>query len=215
MRLDVSDPDELTTFARDLVADRGVVRYRSSGARAWNPKPLLETCNTKFVALILDAGPLYASLDRSDADHLACRERIEHANEPLVIPAPVLVGVDDRIHARMHAGVLTALLDDVASGAYLVDGLASDEYARVREVCDSYADADVGFVDALRLVPDQVDEADGRCCLGRSAPRPSRRHSGGSSSSSSRTRYTSANATASSTPDATAARPNCSDCTRS
>ncbi len=46
------------------------------------------------MALILDTGPLYASLDRSDADYAACRKLIEEVDEPLVIPAPVLVEVD-------------------------------------------------------------------------------------------------------------------------
>jgi predicted nucleic acid-binding protein len=46
------------------------------------------------VALILDTGPLYASLDRSDQDHVACRKLIEDTDEALVIPAPVLVEVD-------------------------------------------------------------------------------------------------------------------------
>ena len=36
------------------------------------------------MALILDTGPLYPSLDRSDADHAACRRLIEEADEPLV-----------------------------------------------------------------------------------------------------------------------------------
>lgn len=48
VRLDVSDPDELTGFARDLVADRGVVPYLISCAGAWNPKPLLETGNDEL-----------------------------------------------------------------------------------------------------------------------------------------------------------------------
>jgi len=103
------------------------------------------------VALILDTGPLYASLDRSDADHAACRRLIEAAGEPLIIPAPVLVEVEYWIHARLHAGVLVALLDDVISGAYLVEGLLGVDYPRIRELCDRYADADVGFVDAAVL----------------------------------------------------------------
>ena len=56
------------------------------------------------MVLILDTGPLYASLDRSDADHVACRRLIETADEPLVIPAPVLVEVDYWIHARLCGG---------------------------------------------------------------------------------------------------------------
>ena len=54
------------------------------------------------MALILDTGPLYASLDRSDADHQACRRMIEEATEALIVPAPVLVEVDYWIHRRLH-----------------------------------------------------------------------------------------------------------------
>jgi predicted nucleic acid-binding protein len=103
------------------------------------------------VALVLDTGPLYASLDRSDADHPACRELIENAEEPVVIPAPVLVEVDYWIHVRLHPGVLVALLDDIASGAYRVEELQPQDYQRTRELCDRYADSDVEFVDAAVL----------------------------------------------------------------
>ncbi|MGH3026843.1 MAG: type II toxin-antitoxin system VapC family toxin, partial [Gaiellaceae bacterium] len=94
---------------------------------------------------------LYASLDRSDADHAACRSLIESAEEPLVIPSPVLVEVDYWINVRLHAGVLVALLADVEAGAYVVENLQSVDYRRVREICDRYADSDVGFVDAAVL----------------------------------------------------------------
>ncbi len=103
------------------------------------------------MALILDTGPLYASLDRSDQDHGACRALIEAANEPLLIPAPVLVEVDYWIHQRLNPGALVALLADIEAGAYVVADLTRADYARVREVCDRYADADVGFVDAAVL----------------------------------------------------------------
>ena len=103
------------------------------------------------MALILDTGPLYASLDRSDADHAACRALIESANEPLVIPAPVLVEVDYWIQQRLHPGVLVALLADIEARAYVVADLEASDYVRVRELCDRYADADIGFVDAAVL----------------------------------------------------------------
>jgi predicted nucleic acid-binding protein len=103
------------------------------------------------VALILDTGPLYASLDRSDADHATCRKLIEATNEPLIIPAPVLVEVDYWIHVRLHAGVLVALLDDIIAGAYQVEAIRPDDYRRIRELCDRYADTDIGFVDAAVL----------------------------------------------------------------
>ena len=100
------------------------------------------------MALILDTGPLYASLDRNDADHVACRHLIEEADEPLVIPAPVLVEVDYWVHVRLHPGVFVALLDDIIDGAYRVEELQSVDYKRIHELCDRYADADIGFVDS-------------------------------------------------------------------
>ena len=103
------------------------------------------------MALILDTGPLYASLDRSDADHKRCRALIEASDEALVIPAPVLVEVDYWIHTRLHPGVLVALLDDVVGGAYQIEELHAEDYSRIRGICDRYADADVGFVDAAVL----------------------------------------------------------------
>lgn len=103
------------------------------------------------MALILDSGPLYASLDRHDDGHIACRRLIESTDETLVIPAPVLVEVDYWITHRMHAGVFVALLDNIGAGAFAVEDLTSDDYRRVRQLCDRYADSDIRFVDAAVL----------------------------------------------------------------
>jgi predicted nucleic acid-binding protein len=76
---------------------------------------------------------------------------IERATEPLIIPALVLVEVDYWIHQRLHPGILVALLDDIDSGAYRVEDLQPGDYRRVRELCEQYADADIGLVDAAVL----------------------------------------------------------------
>ena len=103
------------------------------------------------MALILDTGPLYASLDRSDDDHARCRRLIEEIDEPLLIPGPVLVEIDHLIQRSLHPGALVALLADIDDGAYrVVDPLATD-YRRITELCDRYADADIGYVDAAVL----------------------------------------------------------------
>jgi predicted nucleic acid-binding protein len=73
---------------------------------------------------------------------------VEETTEPLVIPAPVLVEVDYWIHQRLHPGILVALLDDIDAGAYRVEDLRPEDYRRARGLCDQYADADVGLVDA-------------------------------------------------------------------
>lgn len=43
------------------------------------------------------------------------------------------------------------MLDDVVRGAYRVEELQVEDYRRVKELCDRYADADIGFVDASVL----------------------------------------------------------------
>jgi predicted nucleic acid-binding protein len=103
------------------------------------------------VALILDTGPLYASLDRDDADHRRCRGLIEGAEEALVLPAPVLPEVDYLVRSRMGPGPMLALLDDIEAGAYTVEDVAPPDHARIRFLVDRYADLDIGFVDAAVL----------------------------------------------------------------
>ena len=103
------------------------------------------------MALVLDTGPLYASLDRRDAAHGACRQLIETSRETLIVPAPVLVEVDYRCRKWLAAGVWIGLLDDLAAGAYAVEDLTPDDYRRARQLCDRYADSDIGFVDAAVL----------------------------------------------------------------
>lgn len=111
------------------------------------------------MALILDTGPLYASLDRFDADHGACRSLIEGATEPLVIPTPVIVEVDYWIGRRLHPGAMVALIDDIRDGAYRVEDLKAVDYRRVRDLCDRYADSDIGFVDAaVMAIVERLDE---------------------------------------------------------
>lgn len=100
------------------------------------------------MALILDTGPLYASLDRKDQDHRRCRDLIESAEEEIVIPAPVLPEVDYLVSTRMGASPMVALLRDIESDAYRVKELEPGDYPRVRELMDRYADLDLGFVDA-------------------------------------------------------------------
>lgn len=101
--------------------------------------------------MILDTGPLYAALDRNDAEHARCRQLIEEASEPLVIPGPVLPEVDYLCDSRMGPAPMVALLRDVEAGAYRLENLDTRDVARVRELVDRYADSDIGFVDASVL----------------------------------------------------------------
>jgi predicted nucleic acid-binding protein len=103
------------------------------------------------VALIIDTGPLYAFLDRSDRDHVACRALLEETTERRVIPEPVLVEIDYWVHTKLRGDVFTRLLDDIIDGAFAVEPVEPADRRRIRSLLDTYADADIGYVDAAVL----------------------------------------------------------------
>jgi hypothetical protein len=104
------------------------------------------------VALIVDTGPLYAAMDRSDPDHVVCRELLEAATTPIVVPTPVLVEVEWLASSRLGPDAVDALLGSVEDGGLVVRDLDADDWARVRSLCRAYADLLLGLVDASVIV---------------------------------------------------------------
>jgi predicted nucleic acid-binding protein len=100
------------------------------------------------VALICDTGPLYAAMDRADADHQACAELLATTPEPLLVPAPVFVELDWLAGARLGQEPFAAFLSDVADESVRIVDLVAVDYVRVRELLARYADMNLGFVDA-------------------------------------------------------------------
>jgi predicted nucleic acid-binding protein len=100
------------------------------------------------VALICDTGPLYAAMDRADADHEACARLLSDSVEPLLVPAPVVVELDWLAGNRLGPEPFGAFLADLVDGAIAVVDLLRADYVRVRELLAQYAGLKLGFVDA-------------------------------------------------------------------
>jgi predicted nucleic acid-binding protein len=112
------------------------------------------------LALILDTGPLFAAMDRSDADHDRCAALVDGANEPIVIPAPVIVEVDWLSGRRLQAQAFLSLLEDIQDKRLVVEELRLADYERSRELVDRYLDLPLGFVDAAVLsIVERLGEA--------------------------------------------------------
>jgi len=101
------------------------------------------------MALILDTGVVYAAFDRDDEHHLAARGLLDAAEEILVLPSPTLCELDYLLRTRIGPGACLSLIDDVRSGAFVVEDLTFEDYDRARELMDRYDE--VGFVDASIL----------------------------------------------------------------
>jgi predicted nucleic acid-binding protein len=102
------------------------------------------------LALVVDTGVLYATLDADDRDHGACTNLLAAVRGQRIIPAPVLPEVD-WLCGRRPRNAFSLILDQIDTGALVVEELVSDDYRRVAELLDTYADLRVGFVDAAVL----------------------------------------------------------------
>lgn len=112
------------------------------------------------MALILDTGPLFAAMDRSDADHERCAALVEGTSEPIVIPAPVMVEIDWLSARRLLPDAFLSLLEDIRDKRLAVEDMRIDDYERSRELIDRYRDLPLGFVDAAVLsIVERLGEA--------------------------------------------------------
>lgn len=100
------------------------------------------------MALICDTGPLYAAMDKADADHRACAELLGNFPEPLLVPAPVVVELDWLSGSRLGPDPFVAFLTDLGKGAITVVDVADADYIRIRGLLIHYGSLRLGFVDA-------------------------------------------------------------------
>jgi predicted nucleic acid-binding protein len=104
------------------------------------------------VALVLDTGPIVALLDASDPEHGRCAGLVARVREDLVVPVPVLVEVDYWLLKLYGPDVWQLFVEDVERGAYRLHQLDERSLLRAAELERTYADLDLGLVDASVVV---------------------------------------------------------------
>ena len=103
------------------------------------------------MALILDTGPLLAALDAADPDHGRCGDLIASSNEDLLVPTLVLSELDYWCHERLDGKVWLEFLSDLLAGAYRAESPTQADLTRCHELQSTYADLNLGIVDASVL----------------------------------------------------------------
>ncbi len=95
---------------------------------------------------VVDTGPLYASLDRDDADHQACAAALSRPGLRMVIPMLVVAEVGYLAATRLGANVEATFIQSL--GTLDVDAPPPQEWARIAELIRQYADFPLGATDA-------------------------------------------------------------------
>lgn len=103
------------------------------------------------MALVVDAGALYAQADRTEAGHEAVVEVLRSERGPLVTSELAVAEADYLILTRLGTAVELAFLDDLAAGTFVVDCLSRDDLGVARDLARRHRDLEPGLAD-LSLV---------------------------------------------------------------
>jgi predicted nucleic acid-binding protein len=104
------------------------------------------------VALVVDAGALYAQADRDDPGHEAVRAILEAERETLVTTELAVAEADYLILDRLGPDVELAFLDDLGEGTFVVECLDRAQLRRARDVVARHRDRRLGLADASLIV---------------------------------------------------------------
>ncbi len=90
------------------------------------------------MTIVVDTGPLVASVDRADERYGAVARILESDAGPFVVPAPVSAEADHLVRERVGAEPARLILEDVADGHYQVVGLEAHEHQLVASLDRQY-----------------------------------------------------------------------------
>jgi uncharacterized protein len=95
---------------------------------------------------VVDAGPLYAAADGDDQDHEACRSILSRADLRLVVPAFAVAEATYFVGRRLGAPAEAVFLRGL--GALDVEGPSREDFDRMAQLVETYADFPLGGTDA-------------------------------------------------------------------
>jgi predicted nucleic acid-binding protein len=108
------------------------------------------------MALIVDAGALYAQADADEPRHAAVAAVLRAEREALVTSELAVAEADYLILERLGVDVELAFIDDLAAGTFQVECLTRDELRSARRLVERHRDLRIGLADAsLVLLADR------------------------------------------------------------
>lgn len=91
----------------------------------------------RLIALIIDAGPLHAYIDRDDRHHTASLDLLETHPWPLIVPTLVVTEVAYLVGTRLGADPEVRFLGDSGAGNLIVEPVAASDWLRSAPICHS------------------------------------------------------------------------------
>lgn len=109
--------------------------------------------------LVTDTGVVYSALDPREPEHTQCVELLRLADVAVALPATVITETCLLAYSRRNPQAIDALLESVEDETVLVVDLDREDYRRVRELIERYADLPLDIVDAsVVAVAERLEE---------------------------------------------------------
>lgn len=109
--------------------------------------------------IVVDTGVLYAVADRDDPDHVVSQQILaDRSAEPLLVPITVLTETAWLIESRLGPSGEAAFLRAIHLGELTRVDLTAEDWGRVIDLVEQYADLGLGTVDAsIVAVAERLD----------------------------------------------------------
>jgi len=101
------------------------------------------------MAVLLDSGFLFASLNASEAEHQSTVFVLEHLREPIVLPIPAITEVAYLLARDINNEAAADFIASLGTTELTLETPHQEDYSRTAEILRQYADANLDFVDAL------------------------------------------------------------------
>jgi len=102
--------------------------------------------------IVADTSGLLALFNRREPTHAAVRDAVASDPDPLVVSPYVVAELDHLVGTRLGVQAETAVLQELASGAYHLDHLGAADLERAAQLVERYADLGIGVTDASIVV---------------------------------------------------------------
>jgi predicted nucleic acid-binding protein len=101
------------------------------------------------MAVLLDSGFLFASLNASEEEHKATIRVLKNIREPIVLPVPAITEVAYLLARDISHEAAADFIDSLATTELTLETPNQLDYLRSAELLKQYADAKLDFIDAL------------------------------------------------------------------
>lgn len=102
--------------------------------------------------IVLDTSGLLAAIDSKQRDHERARQVLESDDGPFLLSPFVLAELDYLLSTRVGLEAELMLLEEVAEGAYRLEGFDNEDVRAAHRLTERYRDLKIGLTDASIVV---------------------------------------------------------------